>query len=271
MTDNKNKIDITFKNMIDCHCHAKNSHDGKYPIKKFVAEAEKLGLSYLAITEHYDRDYQFGKLERFCKQLNLQKYKKNFDKAKSATQNIHLAFGVELGYNKLAINEYIEAINKYHFDVIVNSIHTIDGIEAYFGDVFKGKTQEEVYNKYLDLLIESVNAPYHFDIVGHIGYITRYAPYPQKTLNQPQYLQKIDQLLQLIIKKDKTIEINTHMKNGELKFLPEEFILRRYKQLGGENITFSSDAHNPHDICKNYNLVCDVAKEIGFSHFTIFK
>lgn len=258
--------------MIDTHTHSKYSHDGKASIKSLIDMADNLKLDYFAITEHYDLDYKFGKKERFCRQLNLDKYKKAFDKAKARYNgNTFIAFGIECGYDKRLEDAYQKAIDKYDFDVVINSVHTLDGIEAYFGDMFIGKGEEEVYNKYLDTLIDSVYSKYPCNIISHIGYVTRYAKYGDNRLYKPKYFDKIDELLKAIIQNDKTLEINTHISKNGMEYLPEYNILVRYKELGGSNITFSSDAHSAKFIGDKYDLVCSAVKDLGFKEWTIYK
>jgi histidinol-phosphatase (PHP family) len=56
---------------------------------------------------------------------------------------------------------------------------------------------------------------------------------------------------------------------GEL--LPNETLLRRYKELGGELITVGSDAHIPSDVGKDVDTACELLKEIGFRYITVYK
>ncbi len=257
--------------MIDSHSHSKHSHDGRATCKELMSVASEKKLEYFSITEHYDRDYLFGKWERFCRQLNLKRYKNDFFKQKSLFDNkTYFAFGIELGYHPKLEKKYTEVVNKYKFDNVILSVHTLNGVEAYWGKIFVGKTQSEVYNEYLDTLIKSVNSSIPYNIVGHIGYVTRYAKYENKSLFQEEYFDKIDVLLKDIIKKNVTIEINTHIKDDKLIFLPEIEILKRYKELGGENITFSGDAHKTCDIGKNYDKVVEIVKKLGFSNWTVY-
>lgn len=259
--------------MIDSHSHSSLSHDGKFSLEEMRAQAESLGLEYFAVTEHLDRDYKFGIKEKFVHQLNLNKYEREFNRVKSLNKDskMYYAFGVEAGYSEKAIKIYEKQLQNYPFDVVINSIHTLDGHDAYFPTVFNEHPQDVIYNRYLDLLIESLDVPYHYDIIGHIGYISRYAPYPNPSLYQPQYLDKLDTFLKKVIEKDKTIEINTHIRDNPLKFLPEVPILKRYFALGGRNITFSSDAHRLTEIGSRYELVLETVKEIGFNNWIVYK
>lgn len=257
----------------DSHSHSKFSHDGRESADKLIKKAESLGLDYYAITEHLDRDYKYCRSERFIPQLRLKAYYRAVKRLreKYSNSNTYVAFGVEAGFCPEVVEWYQKKLPEFDFDVIINSIHTMDGGDAYFGKIFDGKTQDEIYNRYLDLLLASVKVPYSYDIIAHIGYVTRYVSFENYTLCQDKYMDKIDALLKEIIAQDKTIEINTHIKHKEMSFLPERGILQRYFELGGRNITFSSDAHLSDSIGYRYDLVRDIAKEIGFTHWTVYK
>lgn len=258
---------------VDSHSHSSFSHDGREPIEAFIAEAKRKNLAYYAVTEHLDRDYKYCRKERFLKQLNLRRYARAIEalREKYEGETPYVAFGVEAGYCAETVKWYEENLPRYDFDVIVNSIHTIHGGDAYFGKFFKGRDKDDVYLEYLGLLIDSVKVPYRYDIIGHIGYITRYAGYPDVSLWAPQYLDKIDELFEEIISRGKTVEINTHIRHPLMNYLPERPLLERYYALGGRNVTFSSDAHVAEDICKRYDEVAALVKEIGFTEWTVYK
>ncbi len=257
----------------DSHSHSKFSHDGREKAENLINRAEELGLEYYAITEHLDRDYKFCKAERFIPQLKLPKYYKAVGelREKYAESKTYVAFGVEVGFAPEVTPWYESTLPRYNFDVIINSIHTMDGGDAYFGKIFDGKTQKEIYERYLDLLLASVKVPYDYDVVGHIGYVTRYVKYENYTLWQEEYKGKIDELLKEIIARGKTIEINTHVKHREMTYLPERPILERYFELGGRKVTFSSDAHLAESIGDRYEMVRNLAKDIGFTEWTVYK
>ena len=257
----------------DSHSHSKYSHDGRVKAQALIERARELGMEYFAVTEHLDRDYKYCSGERLIPQLNLKRYYNGVQKLREKYQgsDTYVAFGVEAGYSPKTTDYYLGELPKYDFDVIINSIHTMDGGDAYFGKIFEGKTQDEVYNRYLDLLYEAVCVPYEYDIIGHIGYVTRYVKFEEYTLWQPKYFEKIDRVLNAIIERDKTVEINTHIRHAEMRYLPEKPILQRYYELGGRNVTFSSDAHLVESVGHRYEEVSALAIEIGFTHWTVYK
>ena len=51
---------------------------------------------------------------------------------------------------------------------------------------------------------------------------------------------------------------------------PCRFILKRYRELGGEILTTGSDAHKPQDMAFAFDIIVDLLKDCGFSYYTLF-
>ena len=134
----------------------------------------------------------------------------------------------------------------------------------YFKLAFLFKTKKRVYRRYLETILESLDAPYRYDTVAHIGYIAHGAPYRDKLLRYKDFPKEIDAILNGIIARGKALEINFHH-----EMAPQRDIIERYYELGGRKISYGSDAHRG-DICKNFDVACKMLKEIGFTHLSTF-
>lgn len=131
---------------------------------------------------------------------------------------------------------------------------------------FDKRSKFEAYNAYLKAVRESLDCPYHYDVVGHIGYVARKSIYPEPMLYYADHNDLLDDILLTIIAKGKALEINTNSKGTRLDFLPSMQIVERYKQLGGELLTFGSDAHAVERIADKYPLVVEYLKSTGFKY-----
>ena len=134
---------------------------------------------------------------------------------------------------------------------------------------FEGKSKEYAYSRYLEQVRLSLDAPYPFDIVGHVGYVSRKAPYADRKIRYADYAALYDEILKTIIEKDKILEVNSSSRGAESEFLPDTDVLRRYFELGGRKVSFGSDAHWTERIADKADLVFRALKEIGFSFLTI--
>ena len=154
---------------------------------------------------------------------------------------------------------------KYEPDFVVNSIHGGKGLDFAFQNYPEGR--QKAYGAYLDLVKKSLDAPYPYDIVGHIGYIARYVPFEDKSF--AGFEKEIDDILLTIIQKDKILEANTSAKGLQQKTLPSEEIVKRYFELGGRKVSYGSDAHFAGRIAENREYVVDMLKAIGFTYITV--
>ena len=53
--------------------------------------------------------------------------------------------------------------------------------------------------------------------------------------------------------------------------MPEETVVRRFKQLGGEFVTVGSDAHYAKDIGAGIDVAIEIAQRSGFDCVTLFQ
>ena len=71
---------------------------------------------------------------------------------------------------------------------------------------------------------------------------------------------------------NKGIEINTGSLYRDMDYMhPHVEILKMYKELGGEILTFGSDAHDTEHIGYMIEDAAELAQAIGFRYFSTFK
>ncbi len=262
------------KFLTDMHTHSTYSHDGKATLGKMLETAQKKGVAFYGVSEHFDYDYVFDKFpEEERKVLANAEPEEYFHGARHLQEDyqgvMNVAIGAEFGYSddKEVQKKYLALVEKYQPDFIVNSVHGVDGYD-YARHIFT-KDKKQTYNDYLDVIRRSLDAPYPYDIVGHIGYIARYVPFENRDFDLEEFGEKIDGILLAIIEKGKILEVNSSNKNLKNRTLPAKEILARYFALGGRNISFGSDAHDPLRIMDKREEVVETLKEIGFTHITV--
>ena len=81
---------------------------------------------------------------------------------------------------------------------------------------------------------------------------------------------EIDEILKMAIYDGKGIEINTSSFRYKLPDLtPSSYILKRYKELGGEIITTGSDSHNPAQVAHELREYIKGWKKWGIDIFVL--
>ncbi len=263
------------KILTDTHSHTyPSSHDGKNTLREMISAAIEKGAFYYGISNHFDYDYDKSLMtEEEKKTLPNGNENEYFHEARLLQQEyeekIKVLVGAEFGYSdKKDIQEqYCIAYEKHCPDYVINSVHSHNGRD--FSRTLLPNNKKQVFGQYLRLVRQSLDAPYHYDIVGHFEYIVRYVPFVDKKIETTEFQEQIDDILKTIIAKGKIIEVNSAVFGLSRISLPNEDILTRYYKLGGRRVTFGSDAHMAARILDGREKVVAMLKKIGFKYLTI--
>ena len=158
----------------------------------------------------------------------------------------HLLLGVEIGMTADTNEENSQIVRSHPFDMVIGSIHFMRGRDIYYPEFFAlFQSKKEVFGEYLDTMANMIETFDDFDTLGHIDYIGRVAPYEDPLLYYEEFPEKIDRILNILIKKEKCLEINTRQFSSQKAVDALYPIYRRYYALGGRYVTIGSDAHDP--------------------------
>lgn len=265
------------KFLTDIHNHSTFSFDGVSPLEKMLETAQRKGVAFYGVSEHFDFDE-----DQADGGTNAEEY---FHKARHLQEDyagaMNVLVGAELGFSPLPefIHRNCALIEKYQPDFVVNSIHACGGEDYFYQIPFYQTTCEgvrilrpkkEAYLEYLSLVRRSLDVPYAYDIIGHFGYPTCYAPYQDKALSLAEFGEEIDDILKTIIQKNKILEVNASNRSAKtLSTVASEEIVRRYFELGGRLVSYASDAHSVESVCRSRAEVMEMLKQIGFTYLTV--
>lgn len=254
----------------DFHLHSAFSADSRTPMREMIEKGITLSLSSMCFTEHMDYDY---KDEGMIFETDMPAYLQTFQELKNEyAQKIELLFGIELGLQPY-LKERCEALTTdWPFDFVIGSSHVVNGQDPYYPAFFQGRTERDAYLSYFQSIIDNLNTFSCFDVYGHIDYVVRYGPNQNRFYGYESYKEPLEEILQLLIKKNIGLELNTGgFKYGLGHPNPHEDILKRYRELGGEIITVGSDAHAPEYIGYSFDRAAEILKACGFRYYTIFR
>ncbi len=256
--------------MYDNHIHSKFSTDSHMDAEDACRRAVEIGLTGIVFTDHVDYDYpEFD--DSFL--INYKNYFEQFKVLQNKWKDkLDVLIGVEMGFQPHVVNEINKVLNQHPFDFVINSVHIIDRMDPYTKTFFRGRSQKESYERYLQEILVSVNAYDNYDIIGHIGYAARYGDFEDKPLRYTDYKDIVDQILKAVITKGKGIELNTSGLRSDLKQpIPGYDVFQRYYELGGEIITLGSDSHYSEHLGHSFREATEYLKHIGFRHVVHFK
>ena len=258
---------MKYKNFYDLHTHSEHSFDGNNSCTLMCESAVNLGLKGLAITDHCEIDSKDCDFDNLCDN-------QFFDTTKVRDifkDKLTVFRGIELGqsiYNKPLAESILE---KYDYDFVLGSVHNLENMEDFYFLDYNNYDVDDLLKRYFDALKELCLWD-KFDSLAHLTYPLRYITGKYKIeVNLSKYSEQIDEILTIIIKNNKALEINTSGYFNELKdILPNAQIVRRFKELGGKYITIGSDSHFYDKIGFGIEQGMTAAKECGFDYITVY-
>lgn len=252
--------------MYDYHTHTSYSDDADTPIAELIETAVQLGIKELAITDHYDPGYTDPE---FPFDLDFASYQKSLlEMSARFKDQIKLVKGIEIGIMDSEFAKCSAAVSQFSYDFVIGSFHSLHQDPIYNYD-YSTADKPALLESFYIYVYECLKTYKDYDVVGHLSIIDRYIGkiYDYRTL-----MDIIDEILKTIIYDGKGLEINTSNFRYRMGiWLPREEILRRYKELGGEILTFGSDAHVPGGLLDHFEEAQALARNIGFRYFTTYE
>lgn len=260
----------------DSHLHTSFSTDSDTPMEHIVQQAIRNHLEGITFTDHMD--YHFPLCDdwnddtpfQFDTELyfdSINKYKKTY------SDQICIYTGVEIGLKEDARKENERLCSNGVFDYVIGSIHLIQNMDPYYSKYWESFEERKALLLYFETTLNNLQnlGNIKIDTLGHLDYIVRYAPSGYRLYSYHKFSDVIDAILDELIKRDLCLEINTAgYKKGDMPN-PNVDILRRYRDMGGQWITFGSDAHTTEWVGYRFNDAKRVAAEAGFDHYVHFE
>lgn len=247
----------------DYHVHTEASMDSEENIFNVCSAALKAGLAEIAITNHFDCGYDV------CRSVLAKSYPSIEHAAIEFGPQLPVKSGIEIGQATQFPEDEKFALDNYRFDFILGSMHNIrNHVDFYWME--HEDNPEELVKLYFDELIEMCEKC-NFDVLAHLTYPLRYKAFLGK-IDITLYDKEITRIFRLLAESGRGLEINTAgLRNPSFGLLsPTEDLLRLYKSLGGEIITFASDAHKATDVGAGFDKALAAAKTAGFTRYATY-
>ena len=263
----------------DMHMHTWFSTDSEACPRDMADEAVRKGLKTICFTDHFDKDdLEWGEEGIFDVDayfVEMQKLQEEY------AGKLNIRIGIELGFRTYLKDYYEELTKKYPFDFVIGSVHNVPYKKDAEGNIlytdpaaeklFTDRTDKEAYRLMMETTLENVRTSDCFQTLGHLDYVVRYGKSREKEYSYTDYADIIDEILKLLIEKEKGLEVNSAGLKYGLPFAhPHPDVLKRYRELGGEIITIGSDAHKPEHIAYDFAKAEEILKSCGFKYYTEF-
>lgn len=263
----------------DFHVHTEWSWDTAVgSMEESCRKAIELGLPSIAFTEHSDftpwviPPATYARLsDRYRAMigpgntltppgLNVDGYMESVERCRHMFPDLRIFCGVELGEPHWNKDSSRELLNAAKFDRVLGSSHSLNiaGEHHMVGDRFRDQTAEEVVRQYLGEVLGMVESSDSFAILAHIDYPIR--SWPQDVAgpyNPLAFEEEYRAVLRTLASTNRILEVNTTIP------LHSE-IVGWWHEVGGEAVSFGSDAHDPSEIARNFGKAAEMVDTYGF-------
>jgi histidinol-phosphatase (PHP family) len=240
--------------IFDTHMHTEISFDSSEKITRILEEAELKNLGVIT-TEHKDLNYL--EVGGFPIDFDVDEYFRRYEKYRSNTY----LMGIELGLDRRYTDKIRKIQDQYDFDIVIGSLHTMDGINLSSRKYFKEQDERAFYRTYIGYAKEMIQDSPFIDSLAHFDYPTRYSGFSE--LRYEDYEKEFRALFKTMVKEDVTLEINLKRPLVGDVYHSFKSIYKGYYENGGRYVTLASDAHVAEDIGRNFAEAIKLADDIG--------
>lgn len=272
----------------DWHSHNSLCRHAEGTIEDYIKKAIEMNLSLIGISDHFPYEYLENNFllineipyQEYAMRLNeVDSYLASIEKLKIKYNNkIQIRIAFEIDYFKSQENFLNLQFEKRldDLDYILGSVHILHGKSKLFAfddrrflSMYKEYDSiDNIYLEYYQKLQDMITSEkFDFDVVSHFDLPKKYN---KRAINKELVMNEVIKTLELIKKKDLTIEINTGGLRKEIKEqYPSSEIIEEMYELGIP-ILLSSDAHHPNDLGYKFNEMLKLLSEIGYTNLAHF-
>lgn len=268
----------------DYHTHNKMCHHAIGTLEDYIKKAIELNLDTIGISDHFPFDYLLGieglPVHEYAMVLEeIEIYLSSVESLQGKYQNeINIKLGFEIDYIEGQVdrlNSHLDKI-KSRLDYILGSIHVLytkDGTpwgmdDSRFLDEYNSLGTDSVFMQYYQSMQKMIKSfDFDLDIVSHFDIPKKFNKVPTSL---DLVMNEVDIVLELIKKRDLTIEINTAGFRKEIKEqYPSLEILKKMYELDIP-ILLGSDAHAPNELAFEFEKIINQLKNIGYAQLASF-
>ena len=250
----------------DLHVHTEWSYDAPDgDMERSCARAIEIGLPAIAFTDHAD----FVKVhpDQYC--VDIVRYHQAIERCRARFKGLRILSGVELGEPHWFAGDTAAILASGPLDRVIGSVHCIRiGDRLVDASQFPSLPEDEhlpAVRAYFAEVLDMLRSGQPFEALGHLDYPKRYwrpglAPYREE-----DYEEEIRSILGECVRLGLVLEANTTRNDaGESRFCPGAKAIRWWHEMGGDAVSFGSDAHSPDRVAAGFELAAQIVEAAGF-------
>lgn len=201
--------------------------------------------------------------------LDISGYWEAIDRCRAAYPGLHIESGAELGEPNLFPDQVARLLAHRPLDRILGSMHcvAIDGelVDVSVPEVLSPEHAASRFRRYLSATRELAESSAPFAILAHLDYAKRYWPHHDVPFDERDFEEEYRAVLAALARSGRALEVNSSRAMGPPRGpCPGPLPLRWWHEVGGEAVSFGSDAHRPEDLAAGLSDAAAMAEAAGF-------
>ncbi len=254
---------------IDAHLHTDLSPDSRVPMELYAAQAFERGIPEIALTDHLDfmpgaPAYEYADYPRRERTIR--------DLQERWAGKVKIRFGVELTYETRYESEIREHLRTHSYDYVLGTCHAMsDGPYARdrIATFAEGKTLAEAVAPYFVEVMGATRSRL-FDTIGHLDMVKLWLNPWFPAADFAAIPEAYESLLVALVESGSALEVNSSgLRHPTGETYPAPWVVRRFRELGGQRVTVGSDAHLPNCFAFGLEEACEILAAAGFDRLTL--
>ena len=254
---------------VDLHNHTTLCNHATGSSEDYILKAIDLGIDVYGFSDHapmdYEPEYRMNMKQKYDYEKEILNLKEKY------INDIDIRLGYEVDF--MSNPKYMEkSILNSNVDYLIGSVHFLNEDNSLWGfdnpafiKTYETTNIDKIWQDYFDA-IEAMAKTNYFNIVGHLDLIKVFKYLPKKDIKL-----MATNAIKAIKKSNMVLEINAA---GLRKPIKEAYPSKELLELAFEydiEITFGSDAHSIEQVGFGYDLVLQIAKDVGYTSCISFK
>jgi histidinol-phosphatase (PHP family) len=234
-------------------------------MERSCERALQIGLPAIAFTEHAD----WVTIHEGQRSVDIHAYLEAVERCRRQFKGLQILTGVELGEPHWFPEETAALLGAGRLDRVLGSVHCVriggSPVDASQFRALAPDPAKEAIREFFRETLALVESTQPFEVLAHLDYPKRYWPEGIGPYREEDFEVELRDILVAAKKRGLVIEANTTRGDGgEQRFCPGLKVLRWWHEVGGEAVSFGSDAHDPDKIAGGFELATQIVQAAGF-------
>lgn len=261
--------------MTDFHLHSTFSPDGRSSMADMARAETERGIKHICFTDHVENcnaSEPLGFEPGDFSEIRDAYFASIAETRELFRGEIEISAGIELGGINHDLETAAAITDNGDLDFVIGSVHNNRGKADFYFIPYESR--EECSELLRDYLLENIEIAKSglCDVVAHIGYPLNCMLERGFALDLSEHTDIVRELVSELVERGVGMELNVSGFRRKINdSAPSMWILKLYRELGGEIITVGSDGHDVSQAGLFVDRGFSMLREAGFKYVTVFE